>query len=207
MGCNEATISGPSAPRNAVVPCEWRFSDASCQHLIVYPYNTNVLIGDTIRVWSESDDESRMATWSIEGDALAFVAGDTLASAVTFYTDRVLVTTLKLGESVIVARSKTREARTLLNVADSSVIKTLEVLGPDRPVGVGATWGLITILKDAAGKLYSTDPVWTSSDLSVVEVVTSSTGRPQARVRKAGNARLIASFLTLRDTLDITVVP
>lgn len=189
--------------------CEFRFSNASCEHLAVSPFNANVLLGDTIPVSSRSDDESPLATWTVQGDAVAFISGDTLASAVMAHTNRVTVKTVRLGLSTIVAKSSTREARTAFTVADSSIIVTLEAgPGPEIPVRTGASWPLTPRLRDVEGRYYTAQPTWSSSDTLIVDFVRSSNSAlTYARARKAGTVLLIASFLALRDTLGLTVMP
>lgn len=180
---------------------------------------SNVLRGDTIRVWSWSGDGSALATWTVEGGAFAFVSDDALATEVTTPTDRVIVRALALGQGTIVATKGTLEASTVLNIADSSVITTLDAgTLPFAPFKVGEERTLEPVLRDASFKKYVTRPVWSSSDSLTVNFdhrfITACFFCDPApgsvtyvRALRTGTVQLIASFLTLRDTLEITVVP
>lgn len=173
-----------------------------------------VVCGDTIRVLSFSDRSiDAAATWSVTGGAIRFTANDgSLLEAIGAPTTTVLVRAIEAGVAQVTARAGTHSATPRFTVTDSSAITSVQIFAGSNQLSVGFSPPVFTYLRDAAQRNYDTFPMFTVSDTSRVRlerrVDYALYGVHYVAVGTApGNVRIIASFLNLSDTLDLTVIP
>lgn len=174
-------------------------------------YGSAVLKGDTLRMYTSSDSGyAAPVTWSITGEAATLVTGSEREETGFLRSASILVKGLLLGSATVTAShaNPARTASSTITVVDSSIITQIVVVSMNPAnVKVGASLYVSARLKDATGVEYRAYPdLWSTSDTTVATIQPSNYGA-YVRGRSAGAVDVIASFLTVRGTLRITVVP
>jgi hypothetical protein len=191
-----------------------------------------MLKGDTLRVYTRSDSGlSALVAWEVEG-AGEMVSQSQIAWPVPYGSEgrSILVRGLMPGNVEVRATHPLPRTATLtLGVADSSVISGIKLssfaspkwLGdPDfvasTSMRVGDSVWVNAVLRDQSGQDYAGRPEnWTISDTTVavmrVNTVHPFAGPPVQRrwirARAAGVVDVVATFLSVQQTIRITVVP
>lgn len=198
-----------------------------CVALEVSPPTGTLLKGDTLRLSANSDSGyATPVTWSITGNTATVVMGSEREETTPFLGVRfasVLVKGLQLGNATVRAShaNPARTASSIITVVDSSIIVRIVLSSyhdgsppvSTTTVSVGDSLHVVVTLMDADGMEYRAQPeLWSTTDPTVASIAqhqTTPTSFVQtfARARSPGTVDVIASFLTVRGTLRITVVP
>lgn len=198
--------------------CGWLFDPRPCVALEIYPSALNILNGDTVYLTTLSDSGFARSTWTMTGSAAAFVgAGGELSNEITVPDAAALLKAVNAGRAEIRVQSagSAHSATRTVTVADSSELLTLALAFSwyqSDTIKVGSQFFVLWELRDASGTVFRARPTsWSSSDALVASMEREpcagvGCGAP-FRANAAGTVDVIASFLGLRDTLRITVVP
>lgn len=202
-GCMDIAF-GPS------MDSDWDFEMCPGGCLDITPAPINILVADTARLRAFSMSGHDNPTWALTGEGAAFLVADTLARAIAAPSSSAVLKGLTPGLVEISATSGQLTARARVRIADSSAITRMEQSAPrDMAVETGSAIQLVAYLYDATGNHFRGQPVWTSSDTSVVVLAVKPDEylgpHTVAFARKAGTAVLTAKFLGLTSTTRVTV--
>jgi hypothetical protein len=200
-----------------------------CVELELYPRvgapGSALLKGDTLRISTYSElGYATPVTWSITGEAATTVMGSEREETLFLGFASILVKGLQLGSATVTAShaNPARTASSTITVVDSSIITQIVLWSSHEGtppilttnVRVGDSLSVRVTLMDAAGLGYTAQPeLWSTTDTTVASIARHQTAPPAsfvqtyARARSPGTVDVIASFLTVRGTLRITVVP
>lgn len=206
-----ATLSG--CIEVSLAPDEWRDTcDWTCgDYFEVLPGNVNLLTGDSIRLFIFSTKGNGLATWTASANAVAF---ETASGPVQAVSDPVAAVTVKAkaaGFANVEARAvdPAHMSQVSVIVADSSAIARIEFMqGVDTlHLKVGQRWRLSGTLFDSAGTAFRGQPsTWTSGDPQVL-AISIGTSEIDILGQSIGTTALTASFLDVRRTKRVVVVP
>ena len=189
-----------------------------CVDLGIQPASSaqNILAGDSLMVYSHSSKLSNVSvTWSTTSPGVTFRSGNTTGPTVTsLLYSNVFVKSTTLGKVNITVASTNPSYTADMSfiVADSAAITYLRILGSTTQVKAANTLYLSSTLKDSSGNEFRGSPTWTSLDPSVLTLIPEpslyyNAGSVTAQGKKAGSARVVASFRNLSDTLLVSVIP
>ena len=215
--CASQEASCPVEPLAPGMCAGFTYMDGShpCVALEVYPrtgeFGSVLLRGDTLRMSTSSDSGyAAPVTWSLVGDAaVAVAASEREENGLLGRYASILVKGVQPGSAIVTAshNNAAHTASTTLTVADSSIITRIVLSAYPTTVKVGTDLYVSARMEDATGKQYRAQPEqWSTSDTTVARIQAGNYGR-FIRGRSPGTVDVIASFLTLRGTLRITVIP
>lgn len=207
VGCFEPMGPGSFGPEG----CGFFFDTHPCVDLAITPANSRIVSGDTVRFWTVSDRNLGNVAWTIAGEAGVLSDTVSMEQALAYPKFGVLVKALAPGSSVLTAKSAAYVHSTTVTVADSSAITRMAVYSSKSETQVGHYVLLSAFMQDAQYATYHTSPRWTSTDPLVISFDNPENQRDDqtlwVRAKSVGTTLLIASYLELRDTVSITVVP
>jgi len=198
--------------------------NASCYQIdfAVFPEQQNFLRGDSLELITFSTKGVNDAMWSSSGAAIALVRPDgSLDSTIASAQQRVWVKGIGAGTGTVRANAVGGSAQftdsSAVFVADSSAISEMLAYGlappPASPPKVGVAFFVDVVLLDTDRRSYRAMPTgWSVSDTAIVRVTPPTylqdrTSRYSVMPKHAGNTTLTFSFLDVRKTVEITVVP
>jgi hypothetical protein len=207
-------------------------SSSPCVGLVVETAIPRMLKGDTVRVYTRSDSGLGSAVaWEVSG-AGEKVSQSQTAWPVLFGTagQSILVRGLQVGTADVQATHVShRTAKTSLAVADSSVIASIALSSFAAPrysgqvdkvastsMRVGDSLWFEGTLRDGSGQDYPGRPEgWAVSDTAIARtslqpytpVLALPIQRAWVHAKAAGSLDVTATFLEVRQTIRITIVP
>jgi len=186
--------------------------------LMLVPDQLSMLKGDSAQMYITSSENISVATWSVSGRALLFAPpGGSLDTAVHVARSDVRVKAVRVGIDSVIASATIGGYRDTaeVQVVDSSAV-TMISLYRDRgdTLKVGLTGGIEVMLKrDSTHLVRGLPTAVTISDSTVLSLqppedyYTGFPGRYFMRANKAGKVKVTFEFLSVRNSVDIVVLP